>query len=303
MAEQHFGGFHPPAGNPFGTLANDIIYTGIAAHGASRDLKRNEVLIENARIMRPEDRSIAVRNVHSSMKDILLSIKYLRKFQAQKIVIDRMNMLARTYGNSIRVTCDTPPNEIQDQIDRLNMCLPKKYESEITRSFDQNYDRTRKKEYKEIEGFIQEASIKFRTFEDRSKILHLYNSRIDEMKNLLHGHEFHNFNVNAIFAGYIIPERGYVGLLPDPVDAETINILVSQTNNMQNNNTNTNNMQNNNTNTNNMQNNNTNTNNNTNSNASNTSAQSIDDDIENFSVTPNQHFAQSNSYNNSSYTR
>ena len=219
------------------------------------------------------------RAMRKNMKMIRTTTKWLRRFQAQKIVLDEIDSNSKMYGDMIRANSSSNASDIQSKIDNDNY-YPKDgtvpYESVLVQNFGllgplkQRINRFNERRY--INRFKAKAYLKYNKEIKRKDMLSKANHEIDYHKQLLHNHLFHNFNVSAINSGKIKKENNYYGILPDPADYEIVKKYIdnnqTNNNNINQNNINNTNVTNNNTNQNNINNTNV-TNNNSNQNSTN----------------------------------
>lgn len=200
------------------------------------------------------------------------AIKYLRRYQAKKIVLEAIERNSSVYGDSIKMRSKLKVKNIQKRITEENYNAPVPYETDSINK----YSKWVSIKNKVSRGFWEKLNIAwykihaYRKFNKKSKrdlAMVDINHQIAYHKKILQGHLFHNFNIKAINWGRISKENGYEGIFPDPRDYRYVRGMNAPTNNTPNRSMNNNNTQGNGVNvTNQMQNTNVNQNINTNAN-------------------------------------
>lgn len=218
-----------------GFLADQAILYGSPDGEAINDLFRIPLKIEQTDKI-PSSHLIARLKAHHLMKSNLkktrIAIKYLRRFQAQKFVLDAIEKNSNTYGDSIKVGSKLSVGDIQKKITEDNTSSLVSYESDNIFKYNKWIEFKTKVSRNIWEKFyIARFKLKaYRKYNKKSKRdLHLMdvNREIDVHKKKLRGHLFHNFNICAINWGKIKKEDNYKGIFPDSEDVRYVSSILN----------------------------------------------------------------------------
>lgn len=221
-----------------GFLADQAILYGSPDGEAVNDLFRSPLKIEQTDKI-PASHFIARLKAHRLMKSNLkktrIAIKYLRRFQAQKFILDAIEKNSNTYGDSIKVGSKLSVGDIQKKITEDNTSSLVSYESDNIFKYSKWVEFKTKVSRNIWEKlYIARFRLKsYRKYNKKSKRdLHLMdvNREIDVHKKKLRGHLFHNFNISAINWGRIKKEDNYKGIFPDSEDVRYVSSIVNANN-------------------------------------------------------------------------
>ena len=217
-------------GPKFGMISDNWIYD-IGDAGSIGDRFRNKLSIDQTATI-PWTHFIArIKAGHAKRKYLKMSrvaIKWMRRFQAQKIVLDAINDNANVYGDQIKSRSKLSAKKIQEMITKENLASTyndSPYESDnitkynkfiafktaISRGFWEKFY---------INRFKFKAFRKYNKKSKRDQVLIDVKHEIDYHRQLLHNHLFHNYNVAAVNCGKLKKEDGYEGLFPDKIDMD-----------------------------------------------------------------------------------